>query len=218
MSKPHSLQFFTRDGCHLCERMEAALAVWVKSRRIVLVHCDVDNRYEWFERYDRRVPVLANDKVVICEGHLNPNILNRYLQCETQKNHGGLQHVNAYERVWALVACISSGYVTTYGHIAALEGRVIARAVGNAMSKLPSHRKDVPWQRVINAKGQISKRVNGKSVPRQRQLLETEGVLFGTDGRVDFDRFGWTGPDWDWLNTNGYYMVPPPANHNRRRK
>ncbi len=215
MNKPHPLLFFTREGCHLCERMEVALSAWVESGRIVLVHRDVDSCYAWFERYDRRVPVLANDKVVICDGDLNPNILNRYLQCETPNNPGGLHHAHAYERIWALVACIEFGHVTTYGHIAALEGRVIPRTVGNAMSRLSIYRKDVPWQRVINAEGRISVRVAGTGASSQRQLLETEGVLFSADDRVDFDCFGWIGPDWDWLNTNGYCMAKPPVNYNR---
>ena len=29
----------------------------------------------------------------------------------------------------------------------------------------------------------------------QRVILEQEGVVFDADGRVDFERFGWLGPE-----------------------
>jgi alkylated DNA nucleotide flippase Atl1 len=29
---------------------------------------------------------------------------------------------------------------------------------------------------------------------RQEELLRAEGILFGADGRIDLDRFGWMGP------------------------
>jgi methylated-DNA-protein-cysteine methyltransferase-like protein len=65
-----------------------------------------------------------------------------------------------------------------------------ARQVGYALFALPDGR-DVPWQRVINAKGEISPR----SVPyfdkRQRTLLEQEGVVFDARGRISLPRFQW---------------------------
>jgi len=53
--------------------------------------------------------------------------------------------------------------VATYGQIAeiaGLEGH--ARQVGYALNVLPSRSK-VPWHRVINAKGEISRRSGGDS-------------------------------------------------------
>jgi methylated-DNA-protein-cysteine methyltransferase-like protein len=64
-----------------------------------------------------------------------------------------------------------------------------ARWVGGAMAACP---EGVPWQRVINAQGKISLR--GGSETRQRELLESEGVIFDSRDRVDLQRFGWTGP------------------------
>jgi methylated-DNA-protein-cysteine methyltransferase-like protein len=99
-------------------------------------------------------------------------------------------------QVWDLVRQIPAGKVATYGQIARLlpppEG-VDARAylslgprwVGSAMAKCPD---DVPWQRVINSKGEISPR---PGADEQRRLLEAEGVAFDERGRVDFVRFGW---------------------------
>jgi methylated-DNA-protein-cysteine methyltransferase-like protein len=51
---------------------------------------------------------------------------------------------------------------------------------------------DVPWQRVLNSKGEISLRAGAE---HQRRLLESEGVTFDGKGRVDLKRFGWEGLD-----------------------
>jgi methylated-DNA-protein-cysteine methyltransferase related protein len=59
------------------------------------------------------------------------------------------------------------------------------------MAALPDDH-DVPWHRVINAKGEVSKRSGGNMFENiQRILLEAEGVTFDPRGRVDLDRFGW---------------------------
>ncbi len=107
-----------------------------------------------------------------------------------------------YERIYALVRRIPRGYVTTYSQLGAMCGIADARTVGEAMRL--SH--DVPWQRVINARGEIS--LKGATGKRQRELLEAEGVEFNEAGRIEFERFGWT-PDAAWLSANGY-QIPPP--------
>ena len=59
------------------------------------------------------------------------------------------------ERVWRAVAQIPAGRLATYGQIAELIGAYgCARQVGWALRRLtlPS---EVPWQRVVNAKGCI---------------------------------------------------------------
>jgi methylated-DNA-protein-cysteine methyltransferase-like protein len=48
---------------------------------------------------------------------------------------------------------------------------------------------------VINAKGKISVHGDGIGNAMQRSLLEEEGVRFDSEGRIDFSRFGWPGPD-----------------------
>jgi methylated-DNA-protein-cysteine methyltransferase-like protein len=51
---------------------------------------------------------------------------------------------------------------------------------------------DVPWHRVINARGEVSARAGDSAFERiQRAMLESEGVRFDARGRVDLDRFGW---------------------------
>ncbi len=81
--------------------------------------------------------------------------------------------------------------MATYGQVAALAGFAgNARQVGYALAALPEE-SGVPWQRVINACGEVSLRREPGREGFQRHLLEEEGVLFGPGGRVDLARFGW---------------------------
>jgi alkylated DNA nucleotide flippase Atl1 len=47
---------------------------------------------------------------------------------------------------------------------------------------------------VVNSQGKISL-PRGGPYERQQGLLQEEGVVFGAGGRIDLQRFGWTGPD-----------------------
>ena len=67
-----------------------------------------------------------------------------------------------------------------------------ARQVGYALHALPEG-GSVPWQRVVNARGEIPPRASGFEVP-QRRLLEREGVRFDARGRIDLARYGWDAP------------------------
>lgn len=98
---------------------------------------------------------------------------------------------SARARIYSVVALIPRGRVTTYGRIAALAGMPgQARQVGYALAALEGD-IDVPWHRVINARGEISKRSSVEAEQRQRSLLEDEGVGFDSAGRVAWSRFGW---------------------------
>ncbi|BDV44671.1 methyltransferase [Geotalea uraniireducens] len=94
-----------------------------------------------------------------------------------------------YARIYTLVRRVPPGRVTTYGRIARQVG-CTARTVGFAMAALPAGH-DVPWQRVINARGEVSPRRNGGGDLIQRLLLEAEGVRFDARRRVDLSRYGW---------------------------
>jgi methylated-DNA-protein-cysteine methyltransferase-like protein len=90
--------------------------------------------------------------------------------------------------VYALVRRIPAGQVVTYGQVAALLGRPrSARAVGGAMKRCPD---DVPWHRVVNAQGGISRRRHEGSMLTQRIRLEHEGVRLRR-GRVPLSRYQW---------------------------
>jgi methylated-DNA-protein-cysteine methyltransferase-like protein len=95
-------------------------------------------------------------------------------------------------RVYALVRACPKGRVTTYGWIAnALElPRGGARVVGWVLNETPSD-ANVPAQRVINSKGELSGSWAFGQKGRMRALLEAEGIPFTPEGRVDLKRFGW---------------------------
>jgi TDG/mug DNA glycosylase family protein len=96
-------------------------------------------------------------------------------------------------RIYDAVRRIPRGRVATYGEVARLAGIARhARQVGYALAALPRG-SDVPWQRVINAKGEVSPRAAPGWEEVQRKLLQREGVVFDAHGRVSLARFGWPG-------------------------
>ena len=98
-----------------------------------------------------------------------------------------------HESIYRIARLIPSGRVATYGQIAAFAGRCTPRMVGYAMASIPSG-SDVPWHRVINSRGTVSLRSGSDGHEVQRGMLESEGVVFDERGRVDLERFAWTGP------------------------
>jgi methylated-DNA-protein-cysteine methyltransferase-like protein len=99
-----------------------------------------------------------------------------------------------YQAIWRVVGSIPRGRVASYAAVArmaGLPGR--ARMVGYAMHSIP-HGRGIPWQRVINSKGEISEHPDPAFGEMQRSLLEQEGVVFDSAGRVDLARYGWEGP------------------------
>ena len=96
-----------------------------------------------------------------------------------------------YELIHRIVSEIPRGRVATYGQIAELAGiHGQARRVGYALSALPDG-SPVPWQRVVNAKGEISLRAQSGGQSLQRMLLRAEGVRFDRNGRILMERFQW---------------------------
>jgi methylated-DNA-protein-cysteine methyltransferase-like protein len=65
-----------------------------------------------------------------------------------------------------------------------------ARQVGYALHALADD-QEVPWQRVINAQGEISLRGDNNNDRLQRMLLEGEGIRFDRKGRIDLERYRW---------------------------
>jgi len=75
--------------------------------------------------------------------------------------------------------------VTTYGDVAAALGSPrVARHVGWALSAIGGADDNVPWHRVINAKGQISHRGEVDRPSEQQRRLVLEGIAFDENGRV----------------------------------
>jgi methylated-DNA-protein-cysteine methyltransferase-like protein len=101
--------------------------------------------------------------------------------------HGPLRVVGTgfQAQVWDVLCCVPAGSVTTYGDIATSLGLAsVARQVGWALAALPADRGDVPWHRVVNAKGELSRRGDGSPSKRQAKLLQSEGVPLNAKGRV----------------------------------
>lgn len=91
-----------------------------------------------------------------------------------------------YQAYYAIVRAIPAGRVMTYGDVASLAGRPRqARRVGYALSACRD--PSLPWWRVVNAQGRISR--GGARLPedadRQRDLLQSEGVAIDLEGRID---------------------------------
>lgn len=97
-----------------------------------------------------------------------------------------------YEQIYELVRQIPVGQVATYGQIAALLGRKgYARQVGYALFQVAPD-ADIPWHRVVNAKGEISHSPQRQgSDDLQRILLEQEDVIFNTSDRLNLKQYQW---------------------------
>lgn len=107
--------------------------------------------------------------------------------------------MSSYERIYAVVRLIPRGRVATYGQVAELAGLYgKPRVVGYALFRLAGlpEAETVPWQRVINAKGEVSYAVRREGADYlQRSLLEEEGIEFSPAGKVDLAKYRWQ-PDW----------------------
>lgn len=97
-----------------------------------------------------------------------------------------------YDRIYAVVRRIPGGKIATYGDVAGLAGlRGQARLVGYALHALPPY-SNVPWHRVINAKGEISTGYARMGAElEQRSRLEAEGIEFNARGRASLQQFRW---------------------------
>jgi methylated-DNA-protein-cysteine methyltransferase related protein len=92
------------------------------------------------------------------------------------------------ELVVEVIRSIPSGKVMTYGQIARLAGsprgaRQVVRIL-HSMSK----KHNLPWHRVINAKGEIGME-DEELFMTQKHLLECEGVMFKGKKTIDLERY-----------------------------
>lgn len=92
------------------------------------------------------------------------------------------------DKVYALMAQVPGGRVTTYGDIAGLAGHANAsRIVGGIAHYGPS---ELPWHRLVNRFGGLAAGFHGGREVQQ-QLLEAEGITC-TDFVVDnFKELRW---------------------------
>jgi len=96
---------------------------------------------------------------------------------------------NTFEKIYTVVSSIPPGLVMTYSQVALYSGVTNPRLVGNALFRLNENHRSIPWQRVVNSRGKISDR-SRKQMKNQKNLLESEGVCFDKNDRIDLDIYG----------------------------
>lgn len=97
-----------------------------------------------------------------------------------------------------IIKLIPKGKVSTYGRIGKLAGlqrgaRQVARILHTCTTK-----HNLPWQRVVNAKGMISLSKNG-GYHIQKELLQKEGVKFINE-RIPLENYLWEPDNNDLLD------------------
>ncbi|MDC0832573.1 methyltransferase [Leptolyngbya valderiana BDU 20041] len=104
--------------------------------------------------------------------------------------------MSTYDRIYQIVRQIPPGRVATYGQIATLAdlpGQ--ARLVGYALYRVDLANSDVPWHRVINAKGCVSHSPQRRGTDyHQQALLEAEGIEFDESGKLNLKQYLWRSP------------------------
>ena len=89
-----------------------------------------------------------------------------------------------------IIKRIPKGKVATYGQIAGMAGNPRASRVVVWTLNSSSKTENLPWYRVVNSKGTISLR-RGYGYEEQRKLLESEGVVFNENDKIDLKKFQW---------------------------
>ena len=104
--------------------------------------------------------------------------------------------MSTYNRIYEIVRQVPLGKVATYGQIADLAGlHGKARLVGYALFKVDTDSPDIPWHRVINAKGEVSySQMRHGADYLQRSLLEEEGIEFSPAGKIRLSQYRWRPP------------------------
>jgi len=98
---------------------------------------------------------------------------------------------SSYARIYEVARKVPRGRVATYGQIATLAGMPRhARLVGYALRTMPEG-SGVPWHRIVNASGEISRRGDPFWEAFQRERLESEGVRFTRGARVSLAQYAW---------------------------
>ena len=96
--------------------------------------------------------------------------------------------MNTYEKIYEIVKKIPKGKVATYGQVATLSGNAnLARTVGNALHVNPDP-SNIPCHRVVNCKGNVAEFYAFGGPEAQRKLLESEGVTFKENGKIDLKK------------------------------
>lgn len=94
-----------------------------------------------------------------------------------------------FEKIYTVVRSIPQGRVATYGMVAMLAGNPRwARVVGYALHVNPEP-GIIPCHRVVNRNGEVASGFAFGGGDVQRALLESEGIVFERDGRIDLKKY-----------------------------
>ena len=111
------------------------------------------------------------------------------------KHKGSVDRFSFSQRVKDVIKKVPEGKVATYGQIAALAGNPRAARQVVRILHSSSEKDKFPWHRIVNRQGRIALKP-GYGYEIQRELLRQEGIRFGKDDTINFDRYLWT-PSWD---------------------
>jgi len=100
--------------------------------------------------------------------------------------------ISFFEKVYAVVALIPHGRVTSYGAIARYLGSGgSSRMVGWAMNASHQILQHVPAHRVVNRNGLLTGKHHFGGQDTMQQLLESEGIVVENDQIANFKDFFW---------------------------
>lgn len=107
--------------------------------------------------------------------------------------------MSCYPKIYEVVKLIPSGKVATYGQVADLAGLMgKPRVVGYALFRITAQ-SEIPWHRVVNAKGEISRSsLRDGNDDLQALLLKDEGIVF-EKGKLDLAKYRWK-PDFTLID------------------
>ncbi|MCC8131136.1 MAG: MGMT family protein [Oscillospiraceae bacterium] len=99
--------------------------------------------------------------------------------------------MSSFDIIYETVKLIPKGKVATYGQVATISGNPRwSRVVGYALHRNPEPGV-IPCHRVVMKDGSLTPAFAFGGESRQREMLESEGVEFLTDGRVDMGKCRW---------------------------
>lgn len=103
-----------------------------------------------------------------------------------------MEEISFFEKVYAVVALIPYGRVTSYGAIARYLGTGgSSRMVGWAMNASHHMLQHIPAHRVVNRNGLLTGKHHFGASGLMQQLLESEGVSVVNDQVVNFHEIFW---------------------------
>lgn len=103
------------------------------------------------------------------------------------------------QKVIQLIQNIPEGKVSTYGQIANLAGSPKAARQVSWLLHSSTEKYQLPWHRVINSQGKISKRPGGGHQCQKKRLVE-EGIKVSRQYEIDLGKYLWKPQKINWAD------------------